>query len=187
MSSCLYILQKLFPESVHYLEFGMGKSTALAAASSSIKTIDAVESGDSWLKEFIKTNPALQQEIDSGRVTVHLIDISPTRQWGNPSDTSKKHLWPNYPLAVFNRSIDWDLVLIDGRFRVASCLASILGCSPSVKICFDDFWNRPFYHVVLQFLDEIDRYENAALFTPKKQLDRTVVQEWIARYLYVTD
>ena len=42
---------------------------------------------------------------------------------------------------------DYDVILIDGRFRVASAAASMLR-APAARILFDDYTDRPFYWAV---------------------------------------
>ena len=48
---------------------------------------------------------------------------------------------------------DPDLVLIDGRFRVACCLK----CPAKVPILFDDFLGRPQYHSVLDYFQIVEQ------------------------------
>jgi len=45
-----------------------------------------------------------------------------------------------------------NVILIDGRFRVACFLASLLLAKPGTIILFDDYVNRPHYHVVEKHL-----------------------------------
>jgi hypothetical protein len=45
-----------------------------------------------------------------------------------------------------------DLILIDGRFHIACFLASILLAKPGTIILFDDYFDRPNYHVVEKYI-----------------------------------
>jgi hypothetical protein len=44
-----------------------------------------------------------------------------------------------------------DLILIDGRFRVACCLKTFSVTNDNCLIIFDDFLNRKDYHIVLDY------------------------------------
>jgi len=46
-----------------------------------------------------------------------------------------------------------DLILIDGRFRVACALNLFDQIENNTTIIFDDFLNRKNYHVVLEYYD----------------------------------
>src|SRR5699024_4064786 len=49
-----------------------------------------------------------------------------------------------------------DVVLIDGRFRVACFLTSVLYANPNTKIIFDDYTDRTYYHIVETVLPKKD-------------------------------
>ena len=134
----------------HYLEFGSGDSTVYASSVPMIKTIDSVESSEKYISENLKPNPAISKALSTGKLTFHIIDIGETTEWGLPIDESKKHLWPNYSLSVFTQKSNHDLVLVDGRFRVACTLNCILNTPGNCKIIIHDFWKRPAYLIVLK-------------------------------------
>ena len=77
-------------------------------------------------------------------------------------------------LAAIKQKYKPDFVLIDGRFRVASFLTSIKFCDDGCKIIFDDYANRPHYHVVEEIIKPIKIFGNQALFEIK---DRNSLQE----------
>ncbi|MFG1433237.1 hypothetical protein V5F69_19575 [Xanthobacter sp. V2C-4] len=149
----------------NFLEFGAGGSTALAARTG-VKRIVSVESDVQWL-DLLAQRP----EIAAVDFTALHIDIGPTGAWGMPSDPAAAPKWPAYYQAVWNR-LSWqpDLVLVDGRFRVACTLATILNCAPETRIVIHDFWNRPQYHVVLRHLDTLERIDTLGVFRAKPTL-----------------
>ena len=50
-----------------------------------------------------------------------------------------------------------DLILIDGRFRVASLLNCLKFMNNDTVVLFDDFNNRQHYHIVLDFFEIIEK------------------------------
>ena len=65
------------------------------------------------------------------------------------------------------------MALIDGRFRVACTLKLILEChkNSDLKILIHDFWDREEYHVVLRYLDIVDKADTIGLFSIKEPVD----------------
>jgi hypothetical protein len=148
------------------LEFGSGGSTVLAA-SLGVSKIHSVDSSSEWL-----SNVGRAPEVQGADYTPHYIDIGKLAKWGNPADTASAIKWPAY----YNRAWDEigtepDLVLVDGRFRVMCTLMTILKCSSEIEIILHDFWSRPHYHVLLKFLDCIDRIDDLGVFVPKPDLN----------------
>lgn len=128
------------------LEYGSGGSTLLAASLPD-KLIFSVESDRTWAL-------ALQTRIDLADLPspaiIHHADIGPTGRWGRPLDDSHWHLYHRYPLQIW--SVPFfrhpDLILIDGRFRAACLVAACLRITRPVTVLFDDYADRPAYHVV---------------------------------------
>src|SRR5690606_38566989 len=113
----------------------------LLAAELGVRTIYSVETDNAYL-EGIKS--WFREHKTTSKFFPILADIGPTAKWGKPTDRSQVENWPNYAslpwkLASENQHLP-DLVLIDGRFRVASFLMSLL-CAPAQKtILFDDYF-----------------------------------------------
>ena len=102
------------------------------------------------------------------RLFFYYVDIGKTKEWGFPISNDSKEIFPNYSNDIFN-SVDsntLDIVLIDGRFRVACLLSVILNMSSTEDtiILFHDFWNREKYHIVLKYVTEIERVDTLAVF-----------------------
>jgi predicted O-methyltransferase YrrM len=75
-----------------------------------------------------------------------------------------------------------DLVFIDGRFRVACCLKCFEIIKDSCLIVYDDFLNRPEYHIVLRYFDIIDKTIDNRMVILKKKTNVTVPKELIEKY-----
>ena len=76
-----------------------------------------------------------------------------------------------------------DLILVDGRFRVACVLESLLSLSPlsETQILLDDYVGRPEYGVVEQYAD-IELAGRMAVLRPRKLLDRIHVRRMVRQY-----
>jgi len=181
----LELLHSYIYSSVHYLEYGSGESTIYASKVPSIKTIDSVESSEGFINEHLKTNDAIVSALSTGKLKFYIINIGETIAWGEPKDDSQKHLWPNYSLSVFSQKSKHDLVLVDGRFRVACVLNYITNTPDNCILLIHDFWNRPEYHIVLKYLDVKKQVDTLGVFQKKSDIDRKEVQSLIRIYQYL--
>ncbi len=154
-----------------YLEFGSGGSTFLALLYSQMK-ITSIESSLEWLTYLRKWN-LITHALKEKRLDFHHIDIGRVGAWGTPLDMDRKESFPNYSSQIFQSKNDFDIVFIDGRFRIACVLATLLYCNPNTKILIHDFNNRPQYHKIIEFLDFVDTCDSLAEFRPKDNIDRT--------------
>ncbi len=78
----------------------------------------------------------------------------PTNQVSNTQHRSYTDIL--YKLDIFKLS-NLDLVLIDGRYRVAVLLKLYTLISHNCYILFDDFLNRDIYHIVLNYYTIIQK------------------------------
>ena len=141
-------LQQRYQQSSLILEYGTGGSTCYAAEIG--KPVIAVESSIHWLMELAAS--CAERELP-GRVVPLWVDIGQTKEWGYPVDESKSKEWQKYATNPWvycdEHGLSPDVVLIDGRFRVACFLATCLAIRKKTEILFDDFVGRPYYHSVL--------------------------------------
>ena len=155
-------------KATRYLEYGGGGSTIMAARQG-IETV-CIESDQRFARE-------IRKRIDSvpHRVSVHYADIGPTGRWGRPIPILAmprfRRRYPHYVYAPdrFAGNGFFDLVLIDGRFRVACALYAIrraVQAEVSCLICFDDYLLREKYQVLAQYCEPEVIGANMALFRP---------------------
>ena len=168
-----------------YGEYGCGHSTIWISNNTQIKII-SVDSSKIWI-EKIKGIVKEQQEI-----MFQWIDCGELEEWGRPKTYEKRENFQNYINAIWQYpSFKPDLILIDGRFRVACLLASLLNSNPGTKIIFDDYFDRPHYHVVEEFIQPIDKCGRQALFiVPSAELDTLLIEKIkleILNFRYVLD
>lgn len=152
-----------------YFEFGAGGST-FTASQSGVKKIYSVESDIDWIAKM-KTNPEMDKWCNEGLVNLIHGDIGPTRSWGKPLNFDYKDKWTNYTDAFLNLDEKFDMVFIDGRFRVATILAAVKKVNQDCLIVAHDYNNRPRYHIVEKFVDVIERIDTMCIMRKKKDKD----------------
>jgi hypothetical protein len=165
------LLRSFLRCSLNYLEFGCGGSTVMACSLVK-KSVMSVESSLDWLQKvevYCASQPtAIKPEL------IHA-DIGPVKQLGYPLDVGSRDLWHNYHDSVWSHkgAIDADLYLIDGRFRVACFMQTLLRTTSSAVIIIHDFANRAHYHVIREFAHEIAAVEMLSVFQRKAHFDPT--------------
>lgn len=131
------------------LEYGSGGSTQLAASMPG-KYVMAVESDRTWAVD-------LQLQIDRAGLPspalVWHVDIGTTGRWGRPVGDDGWQRYHHYPLSIWTEPFfrHPDTVLIDGRFRPACFVATAMRITRPVTVLFDDYTDRPAYHVIERF------------------------------------
>lgn len=149
-----------------YLEYGCGGSTMLAGELG-IRTIYSVDSDPAWAAGVRKAFDRRYADRGQTLLLTH-VDIGPTREWGFPTDLSHAPRWPNYAVTPW-RLLSKDrpsptVVLIDGRFRVACFLLSLIAAKPGAIILIDDYLDRPRYHVVERHCARMATHGRLAVF-----------------------
>jgi hypothetical protein len=92
-----------------------------------------------------------------------------------------------YVKSPWVRSATPDVVLIDGRCRVCCFFTSLLQATPGTIVVFDDYINRPHYHIVEELLVPFEWCGRQAIFSVPPDLDRQRALALADRFLYVTD
>lgn len=186
MSSCEKItFDAAIKESSQYVEFGLGGST-LRAIQKSNAEIYVVESSCEWLAQMRKY--FIFRYFENKRLHVFLVNIGQTGDLGYPKPHNDKNSFEAYSSAIFE-SIDRkkiDLALVDGRFRVACTLQIILSCheNKNIKIMIHDFWNREHYHIVLKYLDVVEKADTLGVFVIKDDINIVSVKEDFETYKF---
>ena len=118
------------------------------------------------------------------------VNIGETKKYGFPKTKDSEKLFPNYSTRIFKNFTckEVDVVLIDGRFRVACVLSVIINTIETNKpiILFHDFWQRDWYHIVLKYLDVIDKTDSLAVFKIKENVNYELVKEDFEVFKYTT-
>ena len=158
-----------------YLEYGSGGSTRVAAQH--VETLVTVESNRHYLKSVRQVLPA---NIQQRRELIHA-DIGWTEEWGVPVfrklTPRRARRWASYSAAPWSRFEQWaldpDLILVDGRFRVACVLESVgrLRNRRACTILLDDYGPRRHYRTVEAFCDVIAMEGRMAVLCAKEKVD----------------
>lgn len=163
-----------------YLEYGCGGSTVLAAQSG-VKWIMSVDTARPWLDK-------VEQETQNfgANITLTHCDLGPVKAWGYPED--KQHIGQFHRYAI----LPWEaakavgtrpqLVFIDGRFRAACFLYSLMAADPGTMILFDDYMNRPSYHEVEKLCRRMGNRGRMGIFMVEENIDRLAISESFAKY-----
>ena len=173
----LALFDRYLSRAKKYFEFGSGGSTVIAAAHG--LTVQGVESDRQWVA-------ALKEKLGTP-CQLSWCDIGPTGAWGVPINQDMRDNFPNFSRSILEKQEDYDLVLVDGRFRVACTLAtikkSLMQDKPTI-IFIHDFWNRPHYHIVLMFLEHLESSETAGVFMSRPNIDQEMLERLYQRYAY---
>lgn len=161
-----------------YLEYGGGGSTILAS-----QFVDCLVSADSD-KYFVKAIRKKLGKANRPQLVIDLLhcDIGITGVWGIPVfpllSEGRLHLWEAYAKRPWDllaeRGIQPDTILIDGRFRVACALVSLLNISDreNTTLILDDYTERDCYKTVEDFADLIAIKGRMAIFKKSATFDK---------------
>jgi len=181
------LFYKYLYKSQYYFEYGSGGSTYHASLMQNIKKIISVDSDyDSYtkIKNMITTN--------KDKITFQYCDMKTLpNTWGNPGKDSSLNDWINYSNQILNLNKDIsskiDLIVIDQRFRVACCLKCHSVINDNCIIIFDDFLNRSYYHVVLDYFTIIEQSEDNCMVILKKNKKNNPPNDLIKKYEQIKD
>ncbi len=160
------------------LEYGSGGSTVMASEMPG-KTIFSVESSRVWSKMM---RAWFLQEKPASTPLVQHVKIGKTGRWGSPIDNSGYKRYHLYPLSIWDlpEFEHPDVVLVDGRFRVACALTTMMRATKPVTLLFDDYMERKGYHQLEEFLDRKENVLEMARFDvnpgdiPKNNLTKLI-------------
>ena len=185
------LLWRYLQQASLYVEYGAGGSTQLACLSK-VKHYLTIEADAAFLLQLIRNSDCLIDAMLQARFFAEYINIGPVSAFSVPIDSTWNHAWINYPNAIINianktkLSVDSkpDLVLVDGRFRVASALTALTVMDDDGILLIHDFFNRPHYYIVLEFANVVDCVATLLVAKKKKDMNMTRLQELITEYQY---
>jgi protein O-GlcNAc transferase len=139
-------VEKLYSKANVILEYGSGGSTVLAGRMPG-KTVVSVENDLHWAQQ-------MQRWIEAAALPsvprIYPVDVGATGAWARPKNAEGWKRFHSYPLRVWDEPFFQapDVILIDGRFRVACFVTACLRVRKPTIVLFDDYLDRPHYHVV---------------------------------------
>ena len=151
-----------------YFEFGSGGSTYQAFKRKNIQKIYTVESDARWINKLYENGIPRKND----KLIIFYVDTKVgENKFSFPGKTSTYTDWIKYSRAFGNMDSsikkEVDFILIDGRFRVACALNLFSEISDSTIVAYDDFYNRDYYHIVLDYFDVIESVGRMAFFKKK--------------------
>lgn len=163
-----------------YGEYGMGASTLWMVENTDAQVM-AVDTSEDWV------NHVFDKASSRDRLSVKWIDVGPVAEWGYPETYSRRENFRHYVESIWEDSKNPDLILIDGRFRVACFLTSVLRASPGTRIIFDDYAHRGHYHVAEEFVPCRETCGRQALFVVPEFKNGPALEQAIEQFLYVRE
>lgn len=151
-----------------FIEYGCGGSTYHAAMIAKVPNIISVDTSKLWVDKVKRSLSNSGSHLD-----LFHCDVGEIGNWGTPINGDRhKHFW-RYMVHPWTQakklSLEPDLVLVDGRFRVASCLYSLVAATEGTLIMFDDYLDRKKYAVVEDFCQIKEVHGRMAVFCVDKK------------------
>jgi hypothetical protein len=162
-----------------YFEYGVGASTSWVLDNSNANII-AVDTNKEWI-DYVNIN------VYSSRAKLIWINLGELTNWGRPNSYKYKDSFIDYVSGVWKFEKKADVVLIDGRFRVACFFYSLLHSKTGSIIIFDDYFNRPFYHVIEEVVSLHKKCGRQAVFKVPRVFDKKLTLNLFNKFLYVFD
>ena len=163
----LGLFNKTLSKADAYLEFGIGGSTVFASQFQNLHCLKGIATNENWIGG-VSTETPVATALAQGRLELVFVDIGPTIGNGFPdyyADGHGRHVehWNNYcaqnMTSCAGQPVKNRVVLVDGRFRVACFLKTLLAINSDegskTQILFHDY-HRPAYHVVQKFADIVE-------------------------------
>lgn len=182
------LLKKTIKNSKNHLEFGTGGSTFFTLIHSDT-FVTSVDTNMPWIS-FVKRYKIIKNSLGE-KLEIHFIDIGPTKYWGYPKDETHREKFPKFSSEIFQITdpSKYDTVLVDGRFRVACTLQTILNCfqNKDLKILIHDYSLRDDYKVVEKYLDIVDAEKTLFVFKIKENINLSEVAEEYEKYKFIAE
>ena len=140
-----------------YFEFGSGGSTNLASYYK--LKVYSVESDAKW-HENLKKNGIMANYIT--------IDLQ-SNGFGYPGNGTSIKDWKKY-IQAYKIEYNADMILIDGRFRVACALDIFSKIRNDTLVFIHDYKERLDYHIIEDYYIKIKDWDSLSLFLKKKDI-----------------
>jgi hypothetical protein len=174
------LFKKQILECENYVEIGCGQSTVYCCTLKHLNKIVAIDTSSTWLKYVEHLVP------NDSKVTLHHTNFGKVGEWGRPLNYTHIDQLHDYTSAVF-KYCNPDLILIDGRFRVFCFLFTLQEATIGTRIIFDDYTNRPHYHIIETVVRPIETCGRQALFMKTQDFDVTLIETLMSSFEYVMD
>jgi len=177
------MFRQIISETKVYGEYGVGLSTIYSSENKNL-VIYSVDTS----KEYVQY--ALDNiNKENSNIEIDYVDVGPVQEDGGgvPLTYNKSKNFKVYREIIWSKSSKPDTVLIDGRFRVACFLTTLLHCEKGTKLIFDDYVTRSKYHIVEMFEKPIKSQGRQSLFVASNDYDKELLKKYINKFEYVFD
>ena len=140
-----------------YFEFGSGGSTNIASYYK-VKTY-SVESDINWHNYLKKNN------IKANYISVDL----KAKSYGCPGKQTNINDWKRY-IKAYKSEYMANIILIDGRFRVACALDIFSKIKKDTIVLIHDYSIRKYYHIIENYYTKIEEWDSLAAFIKKPNI-----------------
>jgi hypothetical protein len=175
-------VKNLYTQATVILEYGSGGSTLLAANMPG-KIVISVENDARWAEDM---RAWIANATLPSKPRIYPVDVGETGKWARPKNARHWKKFHTYPLKVWDEPYfeQPDVILIDGRFRIACFVTAYLRATKPVIVLFDDYVDRPHYHVVERLLAPTECVGRMARFDlqPLTQLPREELTWLVASF-----
>ena len=163
-----------------YGEYGVGDSTIWAGRFTQ-SPIVAVDTSLQWI-QYVRDGVGERPE-----VALNHVDLGPLTSFGRPTSYSRRECFDLYRYSIWQKSPRPDVVLVDGRFRVACLMASLRQIEVGAAVIFDDYLDREIYHVVEEVIRPKYTCGDQALFIRDEAFDSDAARAMELDFRHVMD
>jgi protein O-GlcNAc transferase len=161
-----------------YAEFGAGGSTCLAVQCG-LNQMRSVESDQGWIEQT-RNESGPQVEF------IHIDINADPRKWGAPADDSKRDNWPAYSGGLDDLTWTPQVILVDGRFRVACSLKALRVMDDDTILLVHDYTKRFFYHIIEPWFRRIAEVGSMVAFRKAHHQSASELDALITSFEYTT-
>ena len=163
--ACLLWFSFLNPN-IRYFEWGSGFTTI--TADKIAMRVTSIEGSRTWYNK-------MREHAFSNKTRLKYVDIGKTGAFSYPKDTKKG-------IECFG-AIDstQDIILVDGRWRVACALSAFPFIAPTGRLMIHDF-GRTNYHGILKFYIKETEHDELAVFRPKSNVSMDILNADLHRF-----
>jgi len=162
-------LKSFIKSDVTYFEWGSGGSTDTFGRLTSGKIV-SVENYQPWCDKVLQL-PFVQCRQKFTSLDYKCIIPYPTSSAGYPVDKAHNGDFDTY-IEVIKDYSNFDIVLVDGRWRVACALFALDHIKDETVLFIHDFSDRPEYHAVFEWYDEVEHVDRLVALKRKKGVAR---------------
>jgi hypothetical protein len=175
----LFLFNECLSHSTSYAEYGAGLSTVVAASVANLP-VRSVESDPLWFS-------LVEQTVGAGRVSFVRPELGNVGDWGMPVSYKYSTNFPLYVRGVFEQEFEPNFVYIDGRFRVACWIETIINAKPGTLILVDDYRDQPKYQIMADYLMPTEVSGRQALWVRPDFVEEDLLSAELSRWLMVMD